>query len=451
MGQQLVMMLTLLITSKGIAAVPRASLVVLSGTLTAFGLPLEGVAVILGVDELMDMARTMVNLVGQLPGDGGDGAVGRRARPGGSRRAQPSPSRRARLDAAGASRPDPTRGHRSGLSSCWPSCLRGEPPARSHPMTRVAAPRFALVRLALVALAVAGRADPGRRRSRRRAAPSAPLAQPALRGHLRLHHRRDPHAQGGDELRRRRAGAGAALVPAWTPGAYELSWFARWVSNFTPTAGDQPLAWDKLDYDTWRISPAGAKSVTVRFDYLADTLDNAMAWARPELRAVQRHQRPALSRGPGPRLPGHGDDQDRAGLARRHRHAGVPQQAGTYREGNYHDLVDKPFFVGRMDYDSMQVAGAWTRLATYPAGAAHRPGAGEAVGRDRQGDPGRGRGVPGDAVAALHRDDDLRLDLRRRQRARAHQLARRHLQSAGSSATRSWPRSRPTRSSTPGT
>ena len=58
------MMLTLLITSKGIAAVPRASLVVLSGTLTAFGLPLEGVAVILGVDELMDMARTMVNLVG---------------------------------------------------------------------------------------------------------------------------------------------------------------------------------------------------------------------------------------------------------------------------------------------------------------------------------------------------------------------------------------------------
>jgi proton glutamate symport protein len=64
LGQQLIMMLTLLITSKGIAAVPRASLVVLAGTLTAFGLPLEGIAVILGVDEFMDMARTMVNLVG---------------------------------------------------------------------------------------------------------------------------------------------------------------------------------------------------------------------------------------------------------------------------------------------------------------------------------------------------------------------------------------------------
>jgi proton glutamate symport protein len=58
------MMLTLMLTSKGVAAVPRASLVVLSGALTAFGLPLEAVAVILGVDELMDMARTTVNLVG---------------------------------------------------------------------------------------------------------------------------------------------------------------------------------------------------------------------------------------------------------------------------------------------------------------------------------------------------------------------------------------------------
>jgi proton glutamate symport protein len=63
-GQQLVMMLTLMLTSKGVAAVPRASLVILSGTLATFGLPLEAVALILGVDELMDMARTTVNLVG---------------------------------------------------------------------------------------------------------------------------------------------------------------------------------------------------------------------------------------------------------------------------------------------------------------------------------------------------------------------------------------------------
>jgi proton glutamate symport protein len=61
---QLLMMLTLMLTSKGVAAVPRASLVILSGALAQFGLPLQGVAVILGVDALMDMARTSINLVG---------------------------------------------------------------------------------------------------------------------------------------------------------------------------------------------------------------------------------------------------------------------------------------------------------------------------------------------------------------------------------------------------
>ena len=63
-GQQLLMLLTLMLTTKGIAAVPRASLVVLSGTLVTFGLPVEGIAVILGVDELMDMARTSTNVLG---------------------------------------------------------------------------------------------------------------------------------------------------------------------------------------------------------------------------------------------------------------------------------------------------------------------------------------------------------------------------------------------------
>jgi proton glutamate symport protein len=63
-GTQAAMMLTLMLTSKGVAAVPRASLVILSGTLAAFNLPLAGITIILAVDELMDMGRTMVNLVG---------------------------------------------------------------------------------------------------------------------------------------------------------------------------------------------------------------------------------------------------------------------------------------------------------------------------------------------------------------------------------------------------
>jgi len=63
-GQQLVMMLTLMLTSKGVAGVPRASLVVLAATLSQFGLPLEGAAILLGIDQIMDMGRTAVNVMG---------------------------------------------------------------------------------------------------------------------------------------------------------------------------------------------------------------------------------------------------------------------------------------------------------------------------------------------------------------------------------------------------
>ncbi len=64
LGQQVTMLVTLMLTSKGVAGVPRASLVILAGTLASYGLPLEGITLILGVDELMDMARTMINVVG---------------------------------------------------------------------------------------------------------------------------------------------------------------------------------------------------------------------------------------------------------------------------------------------------------------------------------------------------------------------------------------------------
>jgi len=62
--KQLLIVLTLMLTSKGMAGIPRASQVILAGTLVTFDLPLEGVLLIIGVDELMDMARTTVNLVG---------------------------------------------------------------------------------------------------------------------------------------------------------------------------------------------------------------------------------------------------------------------------------------------------------------------------------------------------------------------------------------------------
>lgn len=63
-GEQLLMVFTLMLTSKGVAGVPRASLVILLGTAASFGLPVEPIFIILGIDELMDMARTSVNVIG---------------------------------------------------------------------------------------------------------------------------------------------------------------------------------------------------------------------------------------------------------------------------------------------------------------------------------------------------------------------------------------------------
>lgn len=64
LNQQLIIMLALMLTSKGIAGVPRVSLIVLAGTLASFNIPILGVAILLGIDQILDMGRTTVNLVG---------------------------------------------------------------------------------------------------------------------------------------------------------------------------------------------------------------------------------------------------------------------------------------------------------------------------------------------------------------------------------------------------
>ena len=63
-NQQIIIMLTLMLTSKGIAGVPRVSLIVIAGTLASFNIPLVGVAILLGIDQILDMGRTTVNLIG---------------------------------------------------------------------------------------------------------------------------------------------------------------------------------------------------------------------------------------------------------------------------------------------------------------------------------------------------------------------------------------------------
>lgn len=166
--------------------------------------------------------------------------------------------------------------------------------------------------------------------------------------------------------------AGAAPVilslPAWTPGAYEISDFARNVVGFSPTAGGKELEWDKVDYDTWRVQPGGARTVAVAFDFIADSLDNAMAWAKPDFVLFNGTNVFLYPEGRSLDFPATVTITTRPDwrvVTSMHPAAATE----TYHENSYHDLVDMPFFIGRLDLDSTQISGKWTRFATYPAGA----------------------------------------------------------------------------------
>ncbi len=157
-------------------------------------------------------------------------------------------------------------------------------------------------------------------------------------------------------------------LPAWTPGAYEISDFSRWVSGFRAMQDGSALRWDKLDYDTWRVHPARAGRLSVRFEYAADSLDNAMSWTRPDF---------ALFNGTNLFMYPEGRTTDFAStvvvvtepdfrIA-----TGLPASTTprTFTATNYHDLVDNPFFVGRFDIDSATISGRTVRYATYPVGS----------------------------------------------------------------------------------
>lgn len=155
-------------------------------------------------------------------------------------------------------------------------------------------------------------------------------------------------------------------LPAWSPGHYELLWFARRVSQFSVESGGAPLEWHKMDYQTWKIQPKAPGQIHVSFRYLADTIDRAVAWTQPDFSffngtnlfmypagrsfdwaaSVTVHTEPAWHVATG---------MTPAGSAR------------TYSATNYHDLVDMPFFVGRFAMDSVYVSDRWIRLAMYPA------------------------------------------------------------------------------------
>ena len=156
-------------------------------------------------------------------------------------------------------------------------------------------------------------------------------------------------------------------LPAWTPGAYEIDNFARNISNFTAEETGTSLGWDKLDPDTWRIRPHGAGEVTVRFDYLADSLDNANTWARPDFLLFNGTNLFFYPEGQGFDFPASVTVNTEAGW--KIVTGMTPTGPRTFSATNYHDLVDMPFFVGQFDLDSTQISGAWVRFATYPSGS----------------------------------------------------------------------------------
>ena len=156
-------------------------------------------------------------------------------------------------------------------------------------------------------------------------------------------------------------------LPAWTPGEYEISNFARNVASFSAAESETPIAWEKVDPDTWRVHPLRAGRVVVSFEYTADTLDNGASWSKPDF---------VLFNGTNLFLYPEGTSADFGATV----HVATEpnwkvvtgmQRTGalTYSASNYHDLVDMPFFVGVFDLDSAQISGKWVRFASYPAGS----------------------------------------------------------------------------------
>jgi len=155
-------------------------------------------------------------------------------------------------------------------------------------------------------------------------------------------------------------------LPAWSPGHYVLLWFARRVSQFGAESDGAPLAWRKLDYQTWEISPRSAGTVRVSFRYLADAVDRAVAWTAPNFAFFNGTNLFLYPAGRGFDWPA----QVRVKTEPSWRIATGMDPAGapnSFKASNYHDLTDMPFYVGRFGFDSTQVGGKWIRLAFYPA------------------------------------------------------------------------------------
>jgi predicted metalloprotease with PDZ domain len=156
-------------------------------------------------------------------------------------------------------------------------------------------------------------------------------------------------------------------LPAWSPGAYEIQNYARYVRGFgAKSAAGALLFWDRHDKDTWRVATGKSERVAVEFDYLADTIDLSLARIARDygqflgtnlfLYQEGQLQRPAEVRFTLP--PGWQVTTALKGSG-----------SGPYTASDYHELADAQTFVGKYSLDSLRVDAEWIRLAVWPADA----------------------------------------------------------------------------------
>ena len=154
-------------------------------------------------------------------------------------------------------------------------------------------------------------------------------------------------------------------LPAWSPGIYKVQNYARFVRHFgAKNVAGQPLIWDVLDKDTWRVVTGMSERVTAEFDFLADSI--ALSWARIVGDFGQflgtnlfLYEEGHLDRPADVRFALPAGWQVTTALG----------GAGPYAAPNYHELADAMTFVGKYSLDSLQVDGKWMRIAVWPSDA----------------------------------------------------------------------------------
>src|SRR6059058_3706981 len=158
-------------------------------------------------------------------------------------------------------------------------------------------------------------------------------------------------------------------LPAWSPGNYEIQNYARYVRHFgAKTPAGQPLFWDRIDKDTWRVTTGKSERVSVEFDYFADTIDLSMARLTGEFGEflgtnLFPYEEGQLDRPAEVRFALPAGWQVTTALG------GAGSGSGPYTAANYHELADAQTFVGKYSLDSLQVDGKWIRIAVWPADA----------------------------------------------------------------------------------